>query len=212
MDGETGLQHPSLSLEDVNWSIESRNTRVSRVKLPKLSFKTFGGDITSWSTFWDSFHSTVHSSDDMSNVDKFNYLFSFMEGSAVECISGLTLTSANHEEAITVLKRRFGNKQQIVNRHMEALLELDAVKSIHNVQLLRTLCDKIESHVRSLNSLGVPSLPYGSLLSSIVMNKMPQEIRLVVSRKLVDYEWNFDEFIKIVEEEVDAGGNGIYCC
>eukprot|EP00731_Ephydatia_muelleri_P013896 Em0007g1206a len=34
--------------------------------------------------------------------------------------------------------------------------------------------------------------------------QMPQEIRLVVSRKLVDCEWGFDEFIKIVEEEVDA--------
>ena len=202
--GETSLQRHSLSLEDVNSSMESRNPRVSRVKLPKLSFKKFGGDITSWSTFWDSFHSAVHSNEDLSNVDKFNYLISFLEGSAAECISGLTLTSANYEEAVAVLKRRFGNKQQIVNRHMEALLELEAVTSIHDIQPLRTLCDKIESHVRSLNSLGVPSSSYGSLLSSIVMNKMPQEIRLVVSRKLVDCEWGFDEFIKIVEEEVDA--------
>ncbi|KAL5500600.1 hypothetical protein EMCRGX_G012191 [Ephydatia muelleri] len=202
--GETSLQRHSLSLEDVNSSMESRNPRVSRVKLPKLSFKKFGGDITSWSTFWDSFHSAVHSNEDLSNVDKFNYLISFLEGSAAECISGLTLTSANYEEAVAVLKRRFGNKQQIVNRHMEALLELETVTSIHDIQPLRTLCDKIESHVRSLNSLGVPSSSYGSLLSSIVMNKMPQEIRLVVSRKLVDCEWGFDEFIKIVEEEVDA--------
>ena len=57
---------------------------------------------------------------------------------------------------------------------MEALLELEAVTSIHDIQPLRTLCDKIESHVRSLNSLGVPSSSYGSLLSSIVMNKMPE--------------------------------------
>ena len=152
---------------------------------------------------WDSFHSAVHSNEDLSNVDKFNYLISFLEGSAAECISGLTLTSANYEESVAVLKRRFGNRQQIVNRQ-EALLELEAVTSIHDIQPLRTLCDKIESHVRSLNSLGVPSSSYGSLLSSIVMNKMPQEIRLVVSRKLVDCEWGFDEFIKIVEEEVDA--------
>ena len=75
--GETSLH--SLSLEDVNSSMESRNPRVSRVKLPKLSFKKFGGDITSWSTFWDSFHSAVHSNEDLSNVDKFNYLISFLE-------------------------------------------------------------------------------------------------------------------------------------
>ena len=97
--GETSLQRHSLSLEDVNSSMESRNPRVSRVKLPKLSFKKFGGDIT----FWDSFHSAVHSNEDLSNVDKFNYLISFLEGSVAECISGLTLTSANYEEAVAVL-------------------------------------------------------------------------------------------------------------
>ena len=77
MDGETSLQCPSLSQEDVNSSIESRNPRVSRVKLPKLSFKKFGGDITSWSKFWDSFHSAVHSNKDLSNLDKFYYLIHF---------------------------------------------------------------------------------------------------------------------------------------
>ena len=183
--GETSLQRHSLSLEDVNSSMESRNPRVSRVKLPKLSFKKFGGDITSWSTFWDSFHSAVHSNEDLSNVDKFNYLISFLEGSAAECISGLTLTSANYEEAVAVLKRRFGNKQQIVNRHMEALLELEAVTSIHDIQPLRTLCDKIESHVRSLNSLGVPSSSYGSLLSSIVMNKCLRRSDLLLAGSLL---------------------------
>ena len=95
-----------------------------KVKLPKLVLKRFNGDLTKWSTFWDSFESSVHNHPSLSGVDKFNYLHSLLESTASEAISGLKLTSANYEEAITVLKKRFGNKQQIIARHMEMLLNI----------------------------------------------------------------------------------------
>ena len=101
--------------------------RSPRVKLPKLSLKKFNGDLTRWTTFWDTFESAVHSNPSLTNIDKFNYLNSLLESAASDAISGLTLTSANYEEAIGVLKKRFGNKQLIVNRHMDLLLNLDTV-------------------------------------------------------------------------------------
>ena len=84
-----------------------------KVKLPKLVLNRFNGDLTKWSTFWDSSESSVHNNPSLSGVDKFNYLHTLLEGTASEAISGLKLTSANYEEAIAVLKKRFGNKQQI---------------------------------------------------------------------------------------------------
>ena len=93
----------------------------SHVKLPKLSIKKFNGDLTKWVTFWDSFDSSIHSNLSLSNADKFNYLNSFLELTAAESIAGLTLTSANYEKAVAILKRRFGNTQLIVNKHMDAL-------------------------------------------------------------------------------------------
>jgi len=48
----------------------------------------------------------------------FNYLISLLEWSAAEAISALILTASNYV-AIEILKVRFGNKQQIINRHME---------------------------------------------------------------------------------------------
>ena len=100
---------------------------VSQVKLPKLVLKKFDGNVTNWITFWDSFESAIHSNTGLSNVEKFNYLTSMLERNAAEAISGLTLTAANYEEAIAILKRRFGNKQQIINKHMEILLNVEPV-------------------------------------------------------------------------------------
>lgn len=88
------------------------------MKLPKLSLKGFNGDLTKWISLWDTFESAVHNNPTLTSVDKFNYLHSLLESLAAEAISGLTLTSANYEEAIAILKRRFGNKQLIVNRHI----------------------------------------------------------------------------------------------
>ena len=120
-----------------------------------------------------------------------------------EAISGLSLTASNYEEAVAVLKKRFGNTQLIINKHMDALLSLDPVTST-NTKDLRCLCDQIDFHIRSLKSLDVPLSSYGRLLSSVLMSKIPQELRLIVSRKVSCENFDFDEIMKVIEDEIDA--------
>ena len=124
-----------------------------KVKLPKIDLKRFNGDLTHWTSFWESFESAVDKNSSLSNVDKFNYLNSLLERSAADAVAGLALTSANYMEAIAILKKRYGNKQLIINRHMEILLKLEPVTSPTNLRALRTLYDRVESHVRGLKSL-----------------------------------------------------------
>ena len=151
--------------------------RNSQIELPKLELKKFDGDHSKWISFWDSFEASVHKNESLTAIDKFNYLNSLLERSAAEAISGLSLGASNYEEAIDILKARFGNKQQIINRHMEILLNLESVTSHYHVRSLRQLHDTVESNVRSLKSLRVSRELYGGVLSSILMNNLPQEFR-----------------------------------
>ena len=176
----------------------------TKVKLPKLSLKKFNGDVSKWTSFWDSFESAVHRNTDLSDVDKFNYLTSMIEHSASEAIAGLSLTASNYKEAVMILKKRFGNKQVIINKHMEILLNLEPVTSNHNLRGLRRLYDQIESHVRALKALGVTSDAYGTLLSSVLMNKLPSELRLVVSRHIAGDNWELDPLMELIEQEIEA--------
>ena len=177
----------------------------NKVRLPKLTIKPFNGKLTAWSPFWDSFNSAIHKNPDLSKVDKFNYLRSMVTHVALEAISGLTLTDANYDEAIEILTKRYGNKQLIINKHMEQLLSTEAVTSQHDVRGLRHLYDLVESNVRSLKSLEVQPESYGSLLSSVLMNKLPAELRLIASRKFADQDsWKFSELLTVIEEEVKA--------
>ena len=56
-----------------------------RAKLPKITLKKFHGDPILFTPFWDSFVSAVDMNHALSDVDKFNYLRSLLEGVPQEC-------------------------------------------------------------------------------------------------------------------------------
>ena len=62
-------------------------------------------------------------------------------------MQGLTLTNANYESAIQILKDRFGKPQQIVTAHMDEILKIQACTS-DKLSALRFVYDKISVHVR----------------------------------------------------------------
>ena len=62
----------------------------------------------------------------------------------------------------------------------------------------------MESHIRSLKSLEVALGSCGALLSPVLLNKLPPELRLIVSRKVFDSTLDIDSPLKIVEEELLA--------
>ena len=45
----------------------------AQARLPKLVLPTFKGDVTKWTSFWDSFKSAIHDSTQLTQIDKFNY-------------------------------------------------------------------------------------------------------------------------------------------
>ena len=104
-------------------------TKPNTVKLPKLDFKKFSGGLLSWLEFWDSVNSAIHSNPSLSPVEKMNYLRAQLEGDAVDVISGLSLTNANYEQSIKLLKERHGKNEVIINAHYTSLMDLPVSSS-----------------------------------------------------------------------------------
>ena len=103
------------------------------------------------------------------------------------------------------------NKQQIVNKHMNTLLHLEVV-SFHNLKGLWHLFEKVETLVKGLKSLGIPPSSYGSLLSSILMSKLPQDLWLVVSWRVTDSDCDLYLLMKVIDEEIDAWERELWLC
>ena len=175
-----------------------------RVKLPKISLPHFRGNLMKWTAFWDSFNSAVHLNDRLSDIDKFNYLRSLLEGTAFDAIAGLALSAANYGEAIDILKKRFGNRQLIISKHMESLLAVNAVTSDQHLRELRRLYDQSEANIRSLKALGVEPEAYGAMLSSVLLSKLPPELRLIVSRKVAASDLDMGSLLETFEQELNA--------
>ena len=180
---ELALQPPSVAstTRPAPVTADVASPGAAKTRLPKLSLTKFKGDVTGWVSFWDSFKSAVHENNEISKIDKFNYLnSSLLEGNAALTIQGLALTDANYDSAIEVLKKRFGNTQQIIASHIEELLRLP-VSVGDRAQPLRRLYDKLMVHIQGLSSLGIETAQYGKLVIPVLMSKLPDETRLRIA-------------------------------
>jgi len=173
----------------------------SVVKLPKIEMITFNGEKTRWSEFWDSLMCAVHNNKSLSNIVKFNYLKSKLVGEARMAVAGLALSNGNYQLAVDTLKKKFDNHQEIVNIHYTQLVNLEP--ATNKVSSLRSLLDKVEIHIRSLEvrQQNVDQ----DIFVSIIRSKLPEEVLVELEiQKGVDNKWSVQNLIKQLREYVVA--------
>ena len=65
-------------------------------------------------------------------------------------------------------------------------MQLPKVSGTGDLNQLRQLLDKTESAFRSLQGIGISIDTYGTFPTPVIMAKMPQELRLFLSRGMSD--------------------------
>ena len=105
-------------------------------------------------TFWDSFESAVHLNISLSDVLKFTYLHSLVNGAAQSCIAGFQLTNANYIKAVELLQKRFDQHDQIA----DALIQLPSPSN--NAECPQTFSDRLETLIMGQESLGQSNETY----------------------------------------------------
>ena len=173
-----------------------------KVNLPKLTLPHFNGNVADWPAFWDIFESAINSDEELTDVMKFHYLFSLLDGPAKDVVAGLTRTNRNYKEAIDLLHERFGTKQQIISMHVDSLYRLPAVKAASDVAGLRALFDKTEVIVRSLGTVGIDTKFYGIFLIHTLMGKLPEEFRIIITRDLDSDTWTLEQLLEAFKKEL----------
>ena len=177
----------------------------AKAKLPILVIRKFYGEAHKFQEFWDSFRSSVHDNPSLSLIDKFNYLRTLTENPAYSTIAGLSLTEANYETALELLQKRYGQKQTIINSHIDTILKIQPLYNNADVTQLWKFYDTVEQHCRGLQALGVDSSSYGTILVNILLQRLPENIKLIISRKMGESsgssEWKIEELLDILKTE-----------
>ena len=85
----------------------------------------------------------------------------------------------------------FNTTNENYQKALDLSLQLGYVKTDKNVAGLRQLYDTLEVHIRSL-------------LSLIIMERLPHSVKLVISRSLKDKGWNLTELLLTIKNELYA--------
>ena len=116
-------------------------------------------------------------------INKFSYLKTLLIGKAKYALNSLELTSGNHDEAVLILKSRFGDSQVVIQSNIDVLLALHPVSSSSNITDFRKIYDKVETVSRNLR-FEVHAEQFGPILIAVLLKKLSNDLRLQVSRNM----------------------------
>ena len=167
-------------------------------KLPKLELPSFSGEVLEYNDFIQLFTTSIDSLT-LSNVQKFGYLKTLLKGEAFSLLSGLEINDTNYSVALKLLKERYGSKVRQQRAHIRKLLSLDCVNA-KDSKSLRSFVDSVNKHGRALETLGYKSDEYKAFLAEILIDKVPNKIRLRYA-ELDESKLNLTELLALIENE-----------
>ena len=126
----------------------SGSSSSSAVNLPTLLVPKFSGDSTDWPNFWSFFDNLVHSNPHLSTVVKFTHLRESLTDQAAESIRGFVHPSEDYEEAVSLLRERYGDQTIVKKQLMRKLFKL-SVPSTTKDSLL-SFVNEVDTLMRSL--------------------------------------------------------------
>ena len=202
-DDKNDEEEQQKGTKQLKKSFKTFSKRVN-VKLPKVELPKFDGSVTEWMSFRDFFGNAVHRNSSLSKIDKFTYLKASLTGKAAETIAGLPLTSANYDSAWGLLEKQFGDKQRLIANFMNKLVKISSVAESRDVARLRGFLGQVEVIIRGLQSLSVDESTFGSLLIPILLEKLPEDIKLQVTRLISSEIWDLRELLQLLSKEIEA--------
>ncbi|XP_048770094.2 uncharacterized protein LOC125676243 [Ostrea edulis] len=98
------------------------------------------------------------------------------------------------------LRERYGQKHKIINAYMKSLLDLSPPQS--NLFSLREFYDTAESYIRGLESLGQEEETFGTMLIPILMDKLPSDLKINITRHNGSDHWTLESLRRCILHEI----------
>ncbi|XP_029158967.1 uncharacterized protein LOC114931164 [Nylanderia fulva] len=128
-------------------------TTARRTTLPRIQIKTFSGHVQDWPAFRDLFSSVVIKDPSLTDVERFYYLRSSLQGEAEETVQNLTITGENFGRAWKALTEHYENKRHLVRVCFTLFLTLTKMKG-ESAQELQRLYHRISNTLSQLETIG----------------------------------------------------------
>ena len=125
-----------------------------------------------------------------------------MTGEALKTVQGLKFSEPNYSAAIEILQERYGDKQVLISTHTSKLLNLSNSGNLNDLKYLRQLYNNIDTQVRSLTNLDMDPDSYGPMMIPIVMPKLPENLKLNITRQFGQDLWDIKLILESFKNEL----------
>lgn len=157
---------------------ESNGERPPKTALPRIKLKQFSGEFEDWPSFRDLFLSVIGENSSISNIERFHYLKSSLQGPAEKLIRPLAVTGDNYEKAWALLVKNYENKKELARSNFSTFTALQKMKSDSSEELSR-IYHAVTGTVNGQESIGRPIATHGmDLLNHLVVELFDPKTRL----------------------------------
>ena len=179
------------------------------LKLPHMNCDSFSGedkDVLKFTEFLNKFNNLIGHRTTLSDSVKLTYLKSYLTGYASKVIDYLPISDSNYEEALNILKAEFLNVPEVVNSLFQKLLsaQIKPDKQFRSTKIflndMRSILHDLKSHDRDL--LGHP--PTAEFIGSLLFNKLPDQFRIELVRKLDNNYPKYDDIMNNYREIINT--------
>uniref|UniRef100_A0A1B0D838 Uncharacterized protein n=1 Tax=Phlebotomus papatasi TaxID=29031 RepID=A0A1B0D838_PHLPP len=161
-------------------------------KLPTLEVPNFSGDHTQWLHFKGMFLSIVHNNRQLSNIQKLQYLKSYVSGNALKLIENVPLSDQNYESAWGLLQSQFDDAFTVVHHEIEKFCRIPAITT-PDVSSFTGLYATVVSVLDSLDGLKATSRDPWVIY--LLLTKLDSETKALWSRDIAAQAPTLDKFL-----------------
>jgi hypothetical protein len=186
---------------------DSSNTaEPAAIKQSEMHLPTFDGTIENWHSFYDSFLSTIDRSEQLTPVQKFQYLRASLTGKAARSIQSLDTTELNYSIALDALKDKFDCHRQICMRHWDLLLDYPEI-TVETPKAIDDFIKTVKINLQALERLGEP-ITSNVVLLRLFTWKLPSAIIHKWQRTLPDKSMpSYTHLLEFLETRSWTGKN-----
>ncbi|XP_067209942.1 uncharacterized protein [Linepithema humile] len=168
-----GSQEQNRQIEGRENNGNQRNYEAPRnkPKLPEIKLPEFNGNYTKL-FFKNSFETTIHEEEELTPIQKHQYLVGVLRREAFKVIQGYQISNENYAEAWKLLKDTYDNTMIIIETHLDELLQFPMITKEDKAESLRLFVWHIRTHISALKSLEQPVDRWETMIIHLAKKKL----------------------------------------
>ncbi|XGW21976.1 hypothetical protein V3C99_004717 [Haemonchus contortus] len=179
-------------------------SRMWSIKPPNINLPKFYGSEEEFPEYWAVYDSLIHSSNDLSTIEKIVLLKDSLRGKAERAIKGIQPIAKNYEWIVQTLKDKFGNRPVNRSKIIQKLFDLKA--AAHNAKSCDDCLDSIKALVNQMVStdydIRATSEP---MWTETIIKKFPYTIiKDVLAKYQDDKNITIGNLITLLEREISS--------